>query len=141
MKTKTSKFTAVIILPAALLLSQCAPTATAPSRVQVSSRAPIPELRGLPVDEALTARGDSDPQPNAAEDRATSAADESPAIVLPPIVVGDVMIHPLLEGMRYWPRYGPDNKLEEILIPAKQPNRANSFPMGHSGEAWLKSLR
>ena len=119
MKTLYSHLPAIMILPAALLLSQCAP-AFIRQRVQVSSR---PPMFGTLAHQTWFARSENKPLPIAAEDRSHSNASEPDAVVLAPLIVTDNLNSALAAGMRYWPSDVADAELKKAWISFKQADK------------------
>jgi hypothetical protein len=142
MKTPNLPLSAILLPPIALLLCQCASTQPtgALTTTAIPVAAPAPALATL-LNKAWAAREASEPLPSAPADPAGSEADASLALTLPPLVVTGDLNSAFLDGMRYWPTDPADAAEKKALIGLPQPEPAPVFPLGESGEAWLKSQR
>jgi len=153
MKTPNSKLSAVMILPAAVLLSQCAPTDRIPPPTvisipvstsdwsQESSLRSIFDPPGLPgIGKPAASNGNESPW-IAAVDRALDLPGAPPAVMLEPLIVTDNLSSVLIDGMRYWPGDIRDAEEKKAWISFKPQDRPSRYPTGDSVDAWKKSLR
>lgn len=142
-------------LPAALLLSQCAPTdgTLLPQTVNAdsfSTRLTLPmsfhssllDPPGTFISETGSASSEYAWFQLAAEDPAIDTSPELDVILLAPLVVTDNLNSVLLAGLRYWPGDPVDAEEKQAWISFKQAeDHSTRYPMGDSGQAWTMSHR
>jgi hypothetical protein len=153
MKTTNSQLSAVMILPAALLFSQCAPVGRTPSptviAVPTSARHLMPGSSGpsmfFPLGTRVTGKWAAyranEPPRIASQDRTYDDTSEPQTIMLEPLVVTDNMYSLLIAGMRYWPGDIVDAAEKKAWISFKPQDRSSRYPTGDSIDAWSISLR
>lgn len=145
MKTPFLKVSPVLILPAALLLIQCAPTdGIAPKSVvafptstshwmQISSGLSLFDPSGIPGSETWSAPAENEDQPIPAEDWVDTNASAPDVVVLPPLIVTDTLQSAFLAGMEYWPNDVVDVERKKAWISTKQPDIPRYHPMDDAG--------
>ena len=145
MKTRLSKLSAGMILPAALLLCQCASTDGIPPKnvtavpistshwMQISSGLLLFDPSGSVGSGTWSAPGENEAQPFPAEDRDKGFASAPDVVVLPPLIVTDTLKSVLLAGMRYWPADVVDAEEKKAWIPVEQPARLYHDPRDDGG--------
>jgi hypothetical protein len=140
MKAPHACYFVALLLPSALLLSQCAPSAgTAPQtvtaiaaskrhRVRVSIRPEISyQFSGL-LREAWSARSEKEPPRIAAGARAVGTAGELQPVLLAPLVVTDNLNYARVAGMRYWPSDVVDAEQKKTWISLPQKDHPRPYP-------------
>ncbi|MCX6876306.1 MAG: hypothetical protein NTW21_21235 [Verrucomicrobia bacterium] len=138
MKSPISPLAAAMMLPTALLLSQCVPTGgrspqtiaiPASTRyVQASSTPSLFHTLGTLATERSSAPSGHAPLPT--NDRANAAPDGSLATLMAPLVVTGKLHSTPAADMSYWPSSVLDAELKKSWISFKQPDRPKPLSLG-----------